>query len=540
MPEQLPVWNNPGIEPSTDLKVNGWQPGQKPSAQHFNWLFNRAYKCLEELQGDSSKITELEQTLTELEQTVTLNNEKFNEHLADIAVNVKDFGAIGDGFSDDTKAIQDAINFVSENGGGTVFLPKGVYNYTKLIPRSFVTIEGSGQGTTYLLCTDTSPHSSIIKEDDGKRVSYFGLKNLTIATAISNVSASQDVFKDVFGVNLIGCERSKISNVAIGGFGMGSLVLGRAEGGNEGFGFVNTVQDGNYNFIQNIFIASCGKYNPEKATIWLKYKANSNKFYGVFVKPAQSAIVISWGNDNLFVGGAVESAENVAIIGNDLGEGNANGNTFMGFRAESVSGDLYVLKESSQDNSIFTGYHSTIGGKEYQKNSTRNLIIGKNIFDFRTFIFPPTSSFSTWQNHGAMKVTTILGDEEYPLYIKPENTEKAPVMTLFDIKTSREAGDIIGRINFYTRDTSNEGVPASIRAKTLNSSAKAALVFEAGTANNKKDIIEVNDHLEVKEGTWNGTHLVMGTYHFWVDTSGKLRIKNGAPTSDSDGTVVGT
>ncbi|MFC5541574.1 hypothetical protein ACFPOH_07325 [Ureibacillus suwonensis] len=85
MAEQLPVWNNPGIEPSTDLKVNGWQPGQKPSAQHFNWLFNRAYKCLEELQGDSSKITELEQTLTELEQTVTLNDEKFNEHLADTA-----------------------------------------------------------------------------------------------------------------------------------------------------------------------------------------------------------------------------------------------------------------------------------------------------------------------------------------------------------------------------------------------------------------------------------------------------------------------
>lgn len=85
MAEQLPVWNNPGIEPSTDLKVNGWQPGQKPSAQHFNWLFNRAYKCLEELQGDSAKITELEQTLTELEQTVTSNDTKVNEHLTETA-----------------------------------------------------------------------------------------------------------------------------------------------------------------------------------------------------------------------------------------------------------------------------------------------------------------------------------------------------------------------------------------------------------------------------------------------------------------------
>jgi hypothetical protein len=40
--------------------------------------------------------------------------------------------------------------------------------------------------------------------------------------------------------------------------------------------------------------------------------------------------------------------------------------------------------------------------------------------------------------------------------------------------------------------------------------------------------------------TWNGTHFKMGAYHLWIDTSGRLRIKNGAPTSETDGTVVGT
>lgn len=34
--------------------------------------------------------------------------------------------------------------------------------------------------------------------------------------------------------------------------------------------------------------------------------------------------------------------------------------------------------------------------------------------------------------------------------------------------------------------------------------------------------------------------LLLGGYQLWVDASGKLRIKNGAPTSDTDGTVVGT
>ena len=34
--------------------------------------------------------------------------------------------------------------------------------------------------------------------------------------------------------------------------------------------------------------------------------------------------------------------------------------------------------------------------------------------------------------------------------------------------------------------------------------------------------------------------LSLGGYQIWVDAQGKLRIKNGAPTSDTDGTVVGT
>jgi hypothetical protein len=42
------------------------------------------------------------------------------------------------------------------------------------------------------------------------------------------------------------------------------------------------------------------------------------------------------------------------------------------------------------------------------------------------------------------------------------------------------------------------------------------------------------------DGTWNGGTFRMGSYYLWVDTSGRLRIKSGAPTSETDGTVVGT
>jgi aconitase B len=39
---------------------------------------------------------------------------------------------------------------------------------------------------------------------------------------------------------------------------------------------------------------------------------------------------------------------------------------------------------------------------------------------------------------------------------------------------------------------------------------------------------------------WNTAHLKIGIYHLWVDSSSRLRVKNSAPTSDTDGTVVGT
>ena len=43
------------------------------------------------------------------------------------SVNVKDFGAIGDGITDDTETINNAITYAHENGIEEVYVPKGVY-----------------------------------------------------------------------------------------------------------------------------------------------------------------------------------------------------------------------------------------------------------------------------------------------------------------------------------------------------------------------------------------------------------------------------
>lgn len=45
--------------------------------------------------------------------------------------------------------------------------------------------------------------------------------------------------------------------------------------------------------------------------------------------------------------------------------------------------------------------------------------------------------------------------------------------------------------------------------------------------------------LVLNGGGWNTRHLMLGGTHLWVDGTAKLRIKFGAPTSDTDGAVVG-
>ncbi|MFH0919111.1 MAG: hypothetical protein V1913_02010 [Fibrobacterota bacterium] len=52
--------------------------------------------------------------------------------------------------------------------------------------------------------------------------------------------------------------------------------------------------------------------------------------------------------------------------------------------------------------------------------------------------------------------------------------------------------------------------------------------------------LEVSGNIKATGGGYNNGHLVLGGYHLYVDGTGDLRIKNGAPTYDGDGTVVGT
>ena len=52
--------------------------------------------------------------------------------------------------------------------------------------------------------------------------------------------------------------------------------------------------------------------------------------------------------------------------------------------------------------------------------------------------------------------------------------------------------------------------------------------------------LEVAGSARIGSGAYNSGHLLIGNYHLWIDVSDRLRIKSSAPTSDTDGVVVGS
>lgn len=159
-------------------------------------------------------------------------------------VNVKDFGAVGDGVTDDTAAIQAAI----DSGQGMILLPKGTYVITSAIEiSSYRILLGSGREATKIIPSASFSGTELIKnkQDIGSVwTGYFGIRDLTLQNT--------PLLNGYNGICLTGAVWEwDITNVTIKNFYIAGLKLDRSYRG----------------IVQNIGIYSCGQSGAEPAVL---------------------------------------------------------------------------------------------------------------------------------------------------------------------------------------------------------------------------------------------------------------------------------
>lgn len=77
-------------------------------------------------------------------------------------ISIKDFGAVGDGATDNSDAIQAAIDYLSVNDGGMLYIPTGTYFHSEtLIWKNNIVVVGDGKRSSVLMYTGVSDGNQI-------------------------------------------------------------------------------------------------------------------------------------------------------------------------------------------------------------------------------------------------------------------------------------------------------------------------------------------------------------------------------------------
>lgn len=160
-------------------------------------------------------------------------------------LNVQDFGAVGDGTTDDTASIQAALDFAGSNGGGTVVLGRsaGQYRITEgLKLPSFVTLEGiasdrypyNSANAVSCLKADFTDFAQWVIEPKTKKSGSDVPYNVILTVADTITMTYNCGVKNLFirsvgtmpfgGIRMHGCPGSIIDNVSVLGTGAGLLV----------------------------------------------------------------------------------------------------------------------------------------------------------------------------------------------------------------------------------------------------------------------------------------------------------------------------
>ncbi|MBC3889969.1 hypothetical protein GH810_16845 [Acetobacterium paludosum] len=143
---------------------------------------------------------------------------------SDQQINVKDYGAKGDGVTDDTTAIQKAIDYASRKNA-VVLIPESNKNYL-LTNQLFIKDDThiSGYGATLFMAPQEDIIGNILYSDPDNYISNVSISGLTLKS--QNTITGTDYYADSLVSNVQGIYFQNISNLTIKDVSMNNVYVG--------------------------------------------------------------------------------------------------------------------------------------------------------------------------------------------------------------------------------------------------------------------------------------------------------------------------
>lgn len=468
------------------------------------------------------------------------------------------FGAMGDGIADDTQPIQAAIDWLSvinlaAKRGGTIRLRPRIYSVTNLIMKSRVRLSGAGAGVTYLKGRAGATGDMLLIPEISD---FIGWDNLSF-DGNNGVSSYSNVIhfapnSTPGGGTFQAWITDKVDNQAGGTKYKHCYAHTFYVGRSSGHGIY--IEPSSYQIMFDNFATSYnmlhGLYARCADSIFSNFYHDQNFAAGMYVSGSNNkfsngkSIFSGRGNNtygNIYVEGSAHMFVNIEAQDGYCHGWNIGG---AGHKFVNVTGNANGIKsftEQDESSRIHSNFH-------FRSNCSEIDIRGRS-YDYLTAV----GSDGFWRAERPYSFDAYAEAQFDTFQIDYDN--KYNTAPAYIVSGEHNAGyKIWQQDSFLSIDAGAEtsGAPFFIRLfRNMTPGVTARFdVNVPGTGNIQHSLgsggatlCGVSGNVLIGDnttgGAWDKPHITMGAYHIWIDTSGRLRIKNSAPSSDTDGTVVG-